>query len=222
MFRDANIWSARNVIHTYVLGIWKTMIKNKFAHGLLAGAALTFLSGPAFALDGKDMMSKLTAAYGQFGAGISYDDVETDGSTVTAKGVKLSSHNAGKPVDLPIGDVVFDDVEEANNGGYTVGTVKFQDIDATVDKTHITASDIAMEGLNIPAQPSTDGIVGLSLYKSAHTGPVSVEVDGRKVFSLDSSVANVNVGDDNDTIGFETRISGMHADLSDVKDPKAQ
>jgi hypothetical protein len=189
---------------------------------LFAGTAAALISSHAYALDGEDMVKKLSAAYAAYGSHIVYDSVSTDGSTVVAKGVKLKVENTEKPVDLSLGDITFDDVEEADDGGYYAGTVSFQDVDVTNSGAHVTAKDLAIDGLSIPGTPSTDSIEGMILYESAHSGPVVVEQDGKRVFQIEKTETNVDVADDNAKIGFDTTISGLWADLSDVKDPKSQ
>jgi hypothetical protein len=198
------------------------MKKYKLAQILFAGTAAALISGHAYALDGEDMLKKLNAAYASYGSQIVADSVTADGSTVVAKGVKLKVENAEKPMDVPLGDITFDDVEEADDGGYYAGTVTFQNVDLSKDGSHFTAKDIQIDGLSIPGTPSTDSIDGMILYESAHTGPITLEQDGKRVFQVDKTEANLNVADDSSSIDFDSTVSGIWADLSDVKDPKGQ
>jgi hypothetical protein len=194
----------------------------KLTQVLFAGTAAALISSHAYALDGEDMLKKLNAAYASYGSQITFDSATTEDTTVVAKGAKLKVDNAEKPVDLPLGDITFSDVEEADDGGYYVGSVAFQNVDLSKDGSHVTAKDLQIDGLSIPGTPSTDSIDGMILYESAHTGPVTVEQDGKRVFQIEKMEANVNVADDSSSIGFDTTVSGIWADLSDVKDPKGQ
>ncbi len=194
----------------------------KLTQVLFAGTAAALLASQAHALDGDDMLKKLGAAYAAYGSQITYDSATTDDTTVVAKGVKLKVENTEKPVEVPLGDVTFSDVEEADDGGYYAGNVAFQNVDLSKDGSHVTAKDIQIDGLSIPGTPSTDSIDGMILYESAHTGPVTVEQDGKRVFQMDKTETNVTVADDSSSIAFDTSLSGIWADLSDVKDPKAQ
>jgi len=194
----------------------------KLTQVLFAGTAAALISSHAYALDGEDMLKKLNAAYASYGSQITFDSATTDDTTVVAKGVKVKVVSAEKPTDLPLGDITFSDVEEADDGGYYVGNVAFQNVDLTKDGGHVTAKDIQIDGLSIPGTPSTDSIDGMILYESAHTGPITVEQDGKRVFQVEKTEANVNIAEDNSTIGFDTTVSGIWADLTDVKDPKGQ
>lgn len=198
------------------------MITNRYTTLLLAGAALTIVSTPAFALDGKDMMDKLSAYYAQSGSSISYASADTEGTTVTVKDVKVDAGEGDKMISLPIGDVTFSDVEETSNGGYQAGTVTISDVDFTKDKVHVTASGLVMKDVSIPATPSYGSLDGMLLYKNASTGPVNVEINGKKVASIASSEADLNVSDDKSSLSFDTKVSGLNIDLSDVKDPKVK
>jgi hypothetical protein len=189
---------------------------------MLSGTAAALISSHAYALDGEDMLKKLNAAYAAYGSQMVSESVTTDGSTVVANGVRLKVENAEKPVDVPLGDITFDDVEEADDGGYYAGTVTFQNVDLSKDGSHFTAKDIQIDGLSIPGTPSTDSIDGMILYESAHTGPMTLEQDGKRVFQVDKTEANLNVADDSSSIDFDSTVSGIWADLSDVKDPKGQ
>ena len=198
------------------------MTLRQYKNLFLAGFTPLLLSSPAFALDGDAMMGKLAAAYAMYGAKITSDSVTTEGTTVTAKGVKLSVDAKDKPMNIPLGDVTFSDVEESDDGGYYAGNVTFQDVDVTNDGVHLTAKDINIKGLTIPDTPSTDSIDGMVLYESAHVGPVVAESNGKRVFELASTDANVNVADDSSKMDFDATMAGIWADLSDVKDAKSQ
>lgn len=194
----------------------------KLTQVLFASTAAVLLSSQAHALDGEDMLKKLSAAYAAYGSQITFNSVTTDDTTVVAKGVKLKVENTEKPVDLPIGDVTFSDVEEADDGGYYAGNVTFQNVDMTKDGGHLTAKDLQIDGLSIPSNPSADSLDGMILFESAHAGPITFEQDNKRVFQIEKIESNAQIADDNSTVSSDTTVSGIWADLSDVKDPKSQ
>ena len=194
----------------------------KLTQVFLAGTAAALLASQAHALDGDDMLKKLSATYASYGTKITYDSVTTSDTTVTAKGVKLKVETADKSPDLPLGDVTFSDVEEADDGGYYAGNVSFQNVDMSKDGGHLTAKDLQIDGLSIPGTPSTSSLDGMILFQSAHTGNITFEQDGKRVFQIEKIESNVEVADDSSSLTSDTSISGIWADLSDVKDPKAQ
>ncbi|KQS81486.1 hypothetical protein ASG25_02300 [Rhizobium sp. Leaf384] len=188
---------------------------------LLAGVAFAALASPAFALDGTDFVEKLNAAYAINGATLAYEDVDVNDDSVVLKGASIKS-TMQKADELQIGDLTFDGVEELADGGYTVETVAFPDIDKTSDGARLTAKDISIAGLRVPAKAGAGGIDDLLYYESAGTGPVAVEIGGKTVFSIEKSESNLSRQDGDKGIDFDGIVSGVKADLSEVKDAKTK
>ena len=117
---------------------------------LAASAAFLTLAGPSFALDGGDMMKKLSAAIGAGGTVITFEKADVEGDTVTASGVEVGI--ASLPGDkLKIGDITFEGVKETEGGGYYAKSVAFPDVDKKQEDGHLSARDIQVQGLTIPA-----------------------------------------------------------------------
>jgi hypothetical protein len=187
---------------------------------LFASAAVLMCSAPAFALDGADVLKKINAAYNVQGAEIAAKSVVVDGSNVTLSGVTF-----GQPADptkqIPIGNVTLEGVEE-DNGGYKVETMKFDNVDYKQENVTISASDIYMSGLVIPGNTNTGKLDSMLFYDEAHSGPVTVTVDGKEAFSLAETKGTMTKSDDNNTVGFDLNATGFKADLSGVADPKTK
>ncbi|MFS8123846.1 hypothetical protein QD336_15625 [Rhizobium sp. BR 250] len=184
---------------------------------LFASAALLTLSAPAFALDGGDLLKKINAAYAAQGGEIAAGSVAVNGSTVTLNSVTFNA--AADPAKkIPVGNITLEGVEE-NNGGYKIKNARFDNIDYKQENIEIKASDIYMSGLVIPADATTGKVDALMFYDEAHSGPISVSVDGKQAFSLEETSATMSVSDDKNSIGFELDASGFKADLSEVTDP---
>ncbi|WP_426231790.1 hypothetical protein [Pararhizobium sp. DWP3-4] len=188
---------------------------------MLASAAFIGLSGPAFALDGADLVTKLNAAYALNGATVAYEKVAVDGTTVTLTGVSVKS-TAAPGKDFKIGDVTLEGVEETDGGGYYAETVTLPDVDVKEDETAITAKDISIGGLSIPGNPAGGTVNDIVLYESATTGPVTVTAKGKPVFSMDESEANLTKQESDAGFDFDATFSGIKADLSGVEDPKSK
>ncbi|WP_434064249.1 hypothetical protein [Pararhizobium gei] len=188
---------------------------------MLASVALIGLSSPAFALDGADLVAKLNAAYAANGATIAYDNVAVDGSTVTLSGVSVKpTANPGNP--LKIGEVTLEGVEETDGGGYYVETVTLPDVDAKDAEVEVKASGITMGGLTIPGNPAGNTINDIILYETAGSGPITVSLKGKQVFSMESSEANLTKQESDAGFDFDASFSGIKADLSGIEDAKAK
>ncbi|MDK1489110.1 hypothetical protein QN219_03400 [Sinorhizobium sp. 7-81] len=188
---------------------------------MMAGAAFLTLAGPAFALDGADMMKKLDAALSTNGSSILFDKADVNGDVVTVTGVKLqTAANPGETV--VIGDVTFEGVEENENGGYYSETVTFPDIDVSAEGSSFSAKDLSIGGLSIPGNPAGDTINDILLYETAGTGPIVVNVKGKDVFTAESTEANLTRQENDAGFDFDATLAGLKADLSDVDDAKAK
>ncbi|NRP71047.1 hypothetical protein ILFOPFJJ_01930 [Ensifer psoraleae] len=188
---------------------------------MMASAAFLTLAGPAFALDGADMMKKLDAALSTNGSSILFDKADVNGDVVTVTGVKLqTAANPGETV--LIGDVTFEGVEENENGGYYSETVTFPDINVSAEGSSFSAKDLSIGGLLIPGNPAGDTINDILLYETAGTGPIVVNVKGKDVFTAESTEANLTRQENDAGFDFDATLAGLKADLSGVEDAKAK
>ncbi|OAP48089.1 hypothetical protein [Sinorhizobium americanum] len=188
---------------------------------MMASAALLTLASPAFALDGADMMKKLSAALEVNGTSLAFDKAEADGDDVTASGVKLQV--VAQPGEsVAIGDVTFEGVKETDDGGYYAETVSFADVNVTEKEDSASVKDIAIGGLSIPGNASGGTIDDILLYESFGTGPVEVKVKGKDVFKIASIESNLSRQENDAGFDFDATMAGLYADLSEVEDAKAK
>lgn len=196
------------------------MMRTSHFRALLAGAALATLASPAFALDGADLLAKLNATYATSGVSISSSNVTADGSNVTLEGAQMTATGSEAPIKL--GTITMEGVEEDGDGGYTVETVSFEDINVTEAETTVTAKDLSISGVSIPGKVVPGTLESLLMYESASTGPVSVAAKGKEVFSMSGMEANVTRMDDDAGLEFDATMSDLKADLTSVEDPKTK
>ncbi|MDX3973208.1 hypothetical protein [Shinella sp.] len=196
------------------------MMRTSHFRTLLAGAALATLASPAFALDGADLMAKLNATYATSGVTIGYSNAAVDGSTVTLEGTELKAPGAEAPIKL--GTITMEGVEEDGEGGYTIETVAFQDIDVTEADATVTAKDLALNGVSIPGTVVSGTLESLLMYESATAGPVSVSTKGKEVFSMSGMEATITRMDADAGLEFDATLNDLKADLTTVEDPKAK
>lgn len=196
------------------------MMRTSHFRTLLAGAALASMASPAFALDGADLLAKLNATYATSGVSISSSNVTADGSTVTLEGTELKATGSEAPIKL--GTVTMDGVEEDGEGGYTVETVSFEDVNVTEKETTVTAQDLSITGVSIPGTVVPGTLDSLLMYETASSGPIAVSTKGKEVFSMSGMEANVTRMDDDAGLEFDATMSDLKADLTSVEDPKAK
>lgn len=187
---------------------------------LFASAAALAFASPAFALDGADVLKKINAAYHIQGAEIGAKSIAVDGSTVKLQGVTFAA-TATKEQVIPVGDVTLEGVEE-DNGGYTIDKMSFDNIKYAHENVAIDVSDIYVSGVVVPADTTTDKLDSMLFYDEAHSGPVSVKIDGAETFSLAETTTTMTKSEDDSTISFDLNATGFKADLSRVQDPASK
>ncbi|MBX5088020.1 hypothetical protein [Rhizobium lentis] len=186
---------------------------------MMASTAFLTLAGPASALDGTDMMKKLSAATGAGGTVITFEKAEVDGDTVTATGVQVGYANL--PGDtLKIGDLTFEGVEERESGGYYAKTLSFQDVDISQEGGHFSVKDILFTGLTIPANPTGETLDDILLYETASTGPIALNIKGKDVVAIEGVEANMGRREGGFT--YDANVAGFKADLSQVEEAAAK
>lgn len=184
---------------------------------LAAGTTLIALGTPALALDGNDLVKKLNSAlYMQQGEGIVPGSVEVNGSNVTLRNSRFEA--GASQGSLPLGTIEMEGVEE-DAGGYTIETVTFENVDLRQDKTEISASDIVMSGVTVPANTTGNSLDSVLLYDEATTGPMAIKVDGKSVASIGSSKLTTDISDDDKKISFDLQVADIKADLATIDDP---
>lgn len=185
-----------------------------------AGTALFAFTSPALALDGNDLVNKLNTALNmQNGMGIVAGSITVDGSDVTLADSRFEAGNGQGSV--PLGTIELEGVEE-DAGAYTIETVSFDDINFTKDGVSITAADLSVSGMRIPADPNGDTLDAVLFYESAAAGPMEVKVDGKSVASIGSSKMTSEVSDDKKSMTFDVRVADIKSDLTafDAPEPR--
>jgi hypothetical protein len=187
---------------------------------LAAGTALVAFSSPAFALDGNDLVKKINnALYMEQGSGLVPGSIEVDGANVTLRDSRFEATKGQGS--LALGTIEMEGVEE-DNGGYTIDSVTFDNVDIHQDKTEIRASDIALSGVTVPADTNGNTLDSVLLYDEGTAGPMEVKVDGKSLLSIGSSKLTTDVSDDEKTVGFDLKIADIKADLSTIDDPNTR
>ncbi|MBX5202567.1 hypothetical protein [Rhizobium sp. NZLR1] len=186
---------------------------------MLSGAAIFSLAGSAFALDGTDLLKKINAAYAAQGGTIAAEAVDIDGTTVTLKNVTVKPTGGES---LPIGEITLSGVEEDEDGGYYIEEAAFPDINKTGDGVTVTAQELTLGGISVPATAGGNTLDTMMLYETAHTGPVKVVKDGAEVFSLLETNMNLTLREDESGFDFDGAFKSMKADLTKTEDAQSK
>ncbi len=199
----------------------KIPMKNKISLALLASTAFLAMSSSAFALDGNDVLAKLNAVLATGGSSLKADSVVTDGDTVTLTGTKMMAQGLPEAMKdgLPVGVLTLEGIAEVD-GGYTIEKVALADINVTQDELTITATDIAMNGVRVPATVTPGSLDSTLLYDSFHAGPVIVSNKGKEIVKIEESNATLKLADDKSAMDMDFALTGIAVDLTGTPDPK--
>lgn len=160
------------------------------ARTLSVATALTVIfAGSAFALDGNDVAKRLQARFAEQGAKIEFGKVDTDGSTVTLAGTKVT-FKSSEIGTVDIGDVVLKNVAEDSKGGYTADTATLQDIEKKEEKSTVNVKGIEFGKLYLAADDEQDPVVKMMYYQTAKADSLTVSQDGQEMVSLKDLYAN--------------------------------
>jgi hypothetical protein len=188
---------------------------------LMAGAAFVALSGPAWALDGQDLLAKINAAYAAGSGVLKAEAVEVNGNDVLLKGTTFTATGPDEK-SVKLGDLTLQDVTEEDGGAYHVDRIEFPEINVTEDKGSFSVKDLYLAGVTVPGSTAAQGLASMMLYEEAHSGPLSVIADGKPIFSVSEASATMELADDESSLSFEASISGIKADLTVTDDPKSK
>ncbi|MHA7970605.1 hypothetical protein [Rhizobium sp. CAU 1783] len=188
---------------------------------LMAGAAFVALSGPAWALDGQDLLAKINAAYAAGSGVLKAEAVEVNGNDVLLKGTTFTPTGPDEK-SVKLGDLTLQDVTEEDGGAYHVDRIEFPEINVTEDKGSFSVKDLYLAGVTVPGSTAAQGLASMMLYEEAHSGPLSVIADGKPIFSVSEASATMELADDESSLSFEASISGIKADLTVTDDPKSK
>lgn len=187
---------------------------------LAAGTTIIALGTPAFALDGNDLVKKLNSAlYMQQGTGIVPGSVEINGSNITLRNSRFEA-GTGKG-SLPLGTIEMEGVEE-DAGGYTIDSVTFENVAFEQDYTEITASDIVMGGVKVPAETTGNSLNSVLLYDEASTGSMEIKVKGKSVASIGSTKLTTEISEDDKKVDFDLQVADIKADLATIEAPSTK
>ncbi len=133
------------------------------ARMLAAGTALSLLfAGTAYAADANAVAERLKAIYAEQGGELSFANVKADGADIVLEGTKAKLVTLSDK-DMAIGDVTLQNVQDAPDGGFTIGQVTFPEI--SYDETEKTViKGMSMENVHIPSANATGPLDKIALY----------------------------------------------------------
>jgi len=192
---------------------------------LKALAFSTFLStmtlAGALAQDANAVAERLKAVLAGQGMELAWTGVSGGGDTVTLDGVTIKATSGGTGEVANLGQVTLSGIVE-ENGGYTIGTVALQDYSNTEDGATVNISGISLTNLKLPAEAASDPLSMMMMYQTADVAAITVDQEGKRVFSMDSIHFEITPPADGQPMAFSGAAEKFSADLTSAEDPEAK
>ncbi len=199
------------------------MRMNKLALATFVSVASLSFPLSALALDARDFADKLSIALSA-GAGmnIEFKNASVDGDTITLSDWSSPDIAYSKGVEMVNTPIVFFDVKETKNGGYSAKRAEFEDIDFTDDDLNFKVNDITIHNILVPVDAEKDLLSYMTLYNEISTGEISVSYKGEEAFKIASTRATNGSNDDRSIFSSIFEVNDIFSDLSKIEDEEAR
>jgi hypothetical protein len=189
--------------------------------GFFAATAMSLvLAGPAHAeVDADAVVKAITTQMANQGLPVTVTSAELDGANIIAKGVSVKFPDSEAK---PLGDIVLEEVEENDDGSYTIGSISAPETKIEEAGNKFEFGGASINGVHVAAEGETDPVKQMFLYDSMEVGAVKVETGGAEVFSMEGAEANMSEYTAGEPLEFDVSINGLKGDLSKIPDPKTQ
>lgn len=185
---------------------------------LVSSVALLNYVPASWALDADIFADQLIANFSSNGAEIEFADLSLNGNDV----IMTDSFLIVEGDRLPLGNILFKNVEERDNGDYNIETTSFSNIDVDEDGVELTLDDIEIGNLTIFKDISaSENMSDFIIYESLSTGPLNIKLDGAETFSFAASDFTADIANDN-AMTFTGSIADISLNLMALPDRNAK
>ncbi|MBB5701420.1 hypothetical protein FHS76_001271 [Ochrobactrum daejeonense] len=190
-----------------------------------ASTALALIFGSAaMAADANAVAERLKAIYAKQGGELNFANVKADGSRIVLEGTTLKL-TAESDKTVPIGDVALNDVQDAPDGGFTIGQVVVPDItvtDTEDKKDAATIKGMSMHNLFVPSASATGPLDSMALYDNLKIDEIALGQPGKDGATVKDIDVSLDTSNKAEKIGFTTTVASIDATFgSDGKNPLA-
>jgi hypothetical protein len=171
----------------------------------------------AQAVEAQDVADRFKALLAGQGATLSWSSLEDSGGRIVMKGVTAKAADA--PEAAAIGDILFEDVEEADNGDIVVGTLSMPTYSTVSEGATLTMTGLAIAGAVLPSPDATDVVSQSGFFDSLDVDKVKVEKEGKQLFAMSGLNYTLERGDDGKSYTFSGTADSFSADMTAAGDP---
>jgi hypothetical protein len=156
------------------------------------------------------------------------------GFEITADSVTLQGSDnvvvSGLKIGVPGGDdgfeldsLLMEDVSEAGNGAYVIGSIAAPSFSQTKDGISFSFEGAVVEGYYVPGPDETDPIAKAGLYRQLSVGEIAVSTEsGAPIFTLDGITAEMNAYEPGKPLEVDAKVRDFMIDFTNVPEPQAR
>jgi len=192
---------------------------NSFKHmsflALLGGGALVAPAAQAATPD--EVAGRVKELFARQGVDLVWAAAEGNGSGVVLNGVTIGV--PGQAERIPVGLVNLKDIEEEDDGDFTVGTLDMPRYTYAVEGMDFAVDGLSISGLLLPGANSTDPMAAVGIFEALEIARFGATMGGKEAFALENLVYQIERSDDGDALTFTGSTERFSADLSALGDP---
>ncbi|OYR18799.1 hypothetical protein [Brucella thiophenivorans] len=182
---------------------------------LAASTAISLAFGSmAMAADANAVAERIKALYAKQGGELSFANVKADGSDVILEGTKIKLATVSKN-ELPVGDVVLENVQDAQGGGYSIEKVVVPDLTLPADNAdknnNAVIKDISMDNVSIPSEKATGALDAMVFYDKMKIGEMAFGTPGKDGATVEDFEVTLNSADRSEKIDYAMTIANIDA-----------
>lgn len=196
-----------------------TVFRNPAA--ALALSTFLFSAGvlPAAALDtaafGSRLKEVVTASQG---VTLDWSAIRENGDNVVLEGVTLSIPGESGKID--VGEVTLNEVSE-EDGGYRIGSLAMPSYAFEEAGMKVTVDGLSITGLTVPAKGAGGPLGELMLYDRAELQSAAVTMEGKELFTLGNTYAEITSPDGDEPLEFTGAAESFTVNIAATGEQKA-
>jgi len=184
---------------------------------LAASTAISLVFGSmAMAADANAVAERIKALYAKQGGELSFANVKADGSDVILESTKIKLATLSKH-ELPVGDVVLENVQDAQGGGYSIEKVTVPDLNLPADNADknnkAVIKDMSMENVLIPSEKATGALDAMVFYDKMKIGEMAFGTPGKDGATVKDFEVTLNSADRSEKIDYAMTIANIDANF---------
>lgn len=167
----------------------------------------------ALAVEPEEFMERFETLLAQQGNSLEFGSIEGNAASFTVTGLTMKGPAGAESVDIPLGSITINNIDENSNGTYTAETVTVADIDVTQDKSTVKVTGISMAGLELP-KPDDSNFV---FYKNFSINTFDVGFEGAQVFKMRDVTFDLDGNPERTQLTGTMAIPSIEIDMSSMR-----